>query len=259
MAFLHPCSCGCVKSELDLFAIPTTQTSVENGQWIHYNTLNSISDEGLLEFVINTADEYIDLSHTLFALNAKLVKEDGANFIATDKIVPVNNILHSLFSRVDVYLNQKLISPPNNTYVYKSYIETLLNYCPAAKNSHLTCGLWYPDTAGSRDSVEDANAGCKNRLVFIKENKEFDLIGHLNCDLFKQNKFLINGVELRIKLVRSRNQGGGRRAVSGRAAGERQRGGGRAAADERRGQRRGWWENGADILMIPFFLLIHFF
>ncbi|XP_063912035.1 uncharacterized protein F54H12.2-like [Zophobas morio] len=205
MAFLHPHSCECVKSELDLFALPTTQTSVENGQWIHYNTLNSISDDGLLEFVINTADEYIDLSHTLLTLNVKLVKEDGANFIATDKIVPVNNILHSLFSQVDVYLNQKLISPPNNTYAYKSYIETLLNYGPAAKNSHLTCGLWYPDTAGSMDSVEDANAGSKNRSVFTKESKEVDLIGHLNCDLFNQNKFLINGVELRIKLVRSRN------------------------------------------------------
>lgn len=205
MAFLDPRSCECVKSELDLFALPTTQTSIENGQWLHYNTLNSITDDGPLEFVVNGADEYIDLSHTLLLLNVKLVKEDGTNFAATDKIAPVNNILHSLFSQIDVYLNQKLISPPNNTYAYKSYIETLLNYGPAAKNSHLTCGLWYPDTPGKMDNADDDNDGYKKRKMFTKESKEVDLIGHLNCDLFNQSKFLINGVELRVKLVRSRN------------------------------------------------------
>ncbi|XP_046491084.1 uncharacterized protein F54H12.2-like [Neodiprion pinetum] len=32
-----------------------------------------------------------------------------------------------------------------------------------------------------------------------------DLIGHLHCDVFNQDKFLINGMELRLRLVRSRD------------------------------------------------------
>ena len=205
MAFIHPNSCDCVKSELDLFSLPNTQTSIENGHWVHYNTLNSIQDDAPLDFVVNPGDDYIDLSHTLIYLTAKIVKEDGSRFDVTDKVAPVNNFLHSVFSQVDVYLNQKLISPPNNTYAYKSYLETLLNYGPAAKQSHLTCGMWYVDTAGQMDTTDDANKGFKNRLQLTCGSKEIDLIGHLNCDIFDQGKFLINGVELRVKLVRSRN------------------------------------------------------
>ena len=43
MAFFHPHSCECVKSELDIFAIPPTQTSVEYGTWVEYNPLSAIT------------------------------------------------------------------------------------------------------------------------------------------------------------------------------------------------------------------------
>ena len=35
-------------------------------------------------------------------------------------IGPVNNLLHSIFNQVDVYLNQKFVSPPNNAYAYRA-------------------------------------------------------------------------------------------------------------------------------------------
>lgn len=85
MAFIHRQSCECVKSELDLFALPSTQTSIEAGQWVHYKPLSSLSDESPLEFVIHgSGDEYIDLSHTLLYLNLKICKDDGTAFTATD-------------------------------------------------------------------------------------------------------------------------------------------------------------------------------
>ena len=47
-----------------------------------------------------------------------------------------------MFNQIDVFLNQKLVSPPNNTYPYRAYIESMLNYSPIAKESHLRrdCG-----------------------------------------------------------------------------------------------------------------------
>jgi hypothetical protein len=36
------------------------------------------------------------------------------------------------------YLNEKLVSPPTSMYPYRAYIETLLSYGPAAKESQLT-------------------------------------------------------------------------------------------------------------------------
>lgn len=204
MSFLHNHSCECVKSELDLFAIPSTQTSIESGQWITYSPISSLTDDGPIEFLVpGSGDDYIDLSHTQLIVKAKIVNRDGTEIPDTVKVAPVNNWLHSLFSQLDVYLNQKLISPPNNTYAYRAYIETLLNYGRDAKKSHLTCGLWHDDTAYRMDTCDDGNAGFNIRRV-LTHNKEVELMGHLHGDIFSQEKFLINGVEMRIKLVRTK-------------------------------------------------------
>ena len=55
---------------------------------------------------------------------------------------PTNLLLNSLFSQVDVFFNDKLISSSSNTYAYRAYLETLLNYGKAAKNHNLllSCG-----------------------------------------------------------------------------------------------------------------------
>ncbi|CAK1593954.1 unnamed protein product [Parnassius mnemosyne] len=193
------------QSELDLFALPSTQTSIENGLWIHYKPISSLGDDGPIEFQVpGTGDDYIDLSHTLLHIKAKVLNQDSTNLVSTTIVAPVNNWLHSLFSQLDVYLNQKLVSPPNNTYAYRAYMETLLNYAPAAKQSHLTCSLWYEDTAGKMDSTDGKNIGFVKRQELISESKEIEMIGHLHGDIFNQDKFLINGVEMSVKLVRSR-------------------------------------------------------
>lgn len=205
MSFLHGHSCECIKSELDLFALPSTQTSIENGLWIHYKPISSLADDGPIEFQVpGTGDDYMDLSHTLLHIKAKIQNQDGTKLTESTVVAPVNNWLHSLFSQLDIYLNQKLVSPPNNTYAYRAYMETLLNYAPAAKESHLTCGLWYQDTAGKMDSADEKNEGFVKRRELACESKEIEMIGHLHGDIFNQEKFLINGVEMSVKLVRSR-------------------------------------------------------
>jgi hypothetical protein len=65
MFFIHNQSCECVKSELEIFAVPLTQTSIEKGEWIVYKPIASISDESPIEFVVTWHGEnYIDLLHT---------------------------------------------------------------------------------------------------------------------------------------------------------------------------------------------------
>lgn len=205
MSFLHSHSCECAKSELDIFALPSTQTSIESGQWVHYKPISSLSDDGPIEFQVpGSGDDYIDLSHTLLHINAKILNQDGTKLKPDSQVAPVNNWLHSLFNQLDVYLNQKLISPPNNTYAYRAYMENLLNYGPAAKQTHLTCGLWYEDTAKYMDTVDANNKGFHKRMEFVKESNQVEMIGHLHGDMFNQEKFLINGVEMRVKLVRSK-------------------------------------------------------
>lgn len=207
MAFVHSNSCDCSKSELDLFSLPPTQTHIESGGWVQYKPVSSVNESSSLEFVVpGQGDEYIDLSHTLLGIKAKIVKKaDGAALAAADDDIvgPVNNWLHSLFSQVDTYLNQKIVSSPSNAYPYRSYLESLLSYGPAAKNSHVTCNLWVKDEPGKMDAAD--SAGLKARRAFTKRSKTVDMIGKVHGDLFNQEKYLLNGVELRLKFVRSRD------------------------------------------------------
>lgn len=205
MSFLHSHSEACLKTELDLFSLPPTQTAIESTRWVHYKPVSSLNDESPIEFCVNSQNEdYIDLAHTMLKVTCKIVPYEETKSKA---VGPVNYFLHSMFNQVDVYLNQKLVSPPNNAYPYRAYLETLLNYGPAAKESHLTTSLWATDDAGEMDAAagSDKNSGLTKRQEFLSGGKSVDLLGHIHCDIFNQDRFLLNGVELRLRLVRSKN------------------------------------------------------
>lgn len=206
MAFLHAHSCECLKSELELFTLPPTQTTIEGTHTVYYKPISSLTDDSPIEFVVpGQGDEYIDLAHTMLSMRVKIETPPPAKDGEAVKVGPVNNLLHSMFNQVDVFLNQKPVSPPNNAYAYRAYVETLLNYGPGAKESHLTSALWYSDTAGKMDDTIDANIGLTNRRILLGGNKTIDLLGHLHCDIFNQERFLLNGVEMRLRLVRTNN------------------------------------------------------
>ncbi|XP_023247392.1 uncharacterized protein F54H12.2-like [Copidosoma floridanum] len=206
MSFLHSHTDPCLKSELDLFSVPLTQTALKTNRWVHYKPVSSLSDESPIEFVISSQNEdYINLAHTMLRVNVTLTPYDKDR----DALVaPVNNFLHSIFNQVDVYFNQKLVTPPNNTYPYRAYIETLLNYGPAAKSSHLSTNLWETDIAGIMDELPGSkkNSVLTKRQEYLKDGKTVDLMGHLHCDVFNQDKLLLNGVEVRLRLVRAKDK-----------------------------------------------------
>ena len=66
MAFIHEGSCECTKSELDLFSIPPTQTSMEQGSWIEYHPLTAVRDGGPMDFEISgSGEDYIDFANSV--------------------------------------------------------------------------------------------------------------------------------------------------------------------------------------------------
>ena len=209
MAFIHQKSCECTKTELDLFSLPPTQTSIDSGKWVQYKPISSLTDDSPIEFVVpGHGDEYTDMSQTLLHIQATIVKEDGTNLTDADQLKelgPISNWLHSLFSQVDMYLNHKLVTPQNNTYAYRAYLENLLNYSKEAKDSHLTSVLFYKDASAHFDDCDELNAGLVNRRLYTNKSKYADMVGHLHIDLCNQNKFMLNGVEMRLRLVRSKN------------------------------------------------------
>ena len=208
MAFIHQQSCEGVKSELDLFAVPPTQTSIDEGQWIEHQPMTSLDSGGPIEFVVpGTGDAYIDLANTYLFVRAKIIRGVGTNLADDTPVAPINNWLHSLFSQVDVYLNDTLVTPSSNTYPFRAYVETLLSYGAEAKKTQLTSQLWYKDTAGHMDATQEngGNAGLARRRRHIVGSRVVEMMGRLHVDLFMQDRFLLNGVTVRVRLVRSKD------------------------------------------------------
>jgi len=168
MSFLHTHLSECLKSELDLFSLPPTQTSIESSQWIYYKPVTSLSNDSPIEFVIPGHEkEYLDLTHTMLSLRLRIetIADSARQASGTNaervSVGPVNHLLHSIFNQIDVYFNQMLVSPPNNAYAYRAYIEALLNYSSSTKTSHLslTSCLWDMDAPGHMDNLLESNPG----------------------------------------------------------------------------------------------------
>ncbi|GBN85811.1 hypothetical protein AVEN_232635-1 [Araneus ventricosus] len=203
MAYILKLSPECLKSEFELFHPSPTQRAVENGQWVEFHPLSNVFDGGPVEFHISgSGEEYLDLSQTQLYVKAKILKVDGSptlkeikeNVLHQIKIGTVNLFLHSLFRQVVVSLNDRLVSNSNNTYPYRSYIETLLNHGFDSKTSQITSEIFH----------KDSDNGLQKISKFFELSARVDMIGGIHSDLFHQERLLLNLVDVKFKLIRSK-------------------------------------------------------
>ena len=114
-----------------------------------------------------------------------------------------------MFSGVDISLNATQVTTPTNTYPYPAMIETLLSYGADAKQSQLTSALFYADQPARMDAIDFAeanrNSGLYARSRFTAASRIVDMMGRTHADMFFQDRYLLNEVHVKIKLIRSRN------------------------------------------------------
>ena len=205
-----------VNPELFLFSRPKTNTGINQTSWVECHPVNQLTDTGDVQINISgSGSAYLDLSKTLLYVKAKIVKANGENLTATDKVGPINLFLHSMWSQMNVSFNQKQVSASGFDYAYQSIISTHLDMSPQAKTSFLQSALYYKDTAGNMDATNSApsvddiasknNEGLNTRAKFSTESKEFDMIGIPFADIFHMPRYLINGVDVGINLVQNKN------------------------------------------------------
>ncbi|KAJ1190387.1 hypothetical protein NDU88_007125 [Pleurodeles waltl] len=123
---------------------------------------------------------YLDLNNTLLHLICKITKASGTNIEDDAKVVPIDYLIATMFNQVDINLGNRLVT------------QTGLFYKDAEAH--------FEDTA-----LDGANAGFTKRPSFAAGSRQFDLLGCIHSDLFFQDKFLINGIDLQIKLNRNKD------------------------------------------------------
>ena len=187
----------------------TADADEHRTRWLDRTPTDHVARFGRSDRIRRTGagDAYIDLANTYLLVRAKVVRGVGTDIADDAPVAPVNNWLHSLFNQVDVHLNDTLVTPSSNTYPFRAYVETLLSYGAEAKKTQLTSQLWYKDTAGHMEATQEnaGNAGLVERRRHIAGSRVVEMMGRLHVDLFMQDRFLINGVTVKIRLVRSKD------------------------------------------------------
>ena len=191
-----------IPSELSLFTPPSMSAPYQKVQYVEYRSASPLNDGGPIQFTIPpTANQFIDLRRTLLHVEAKIIKKDGGDMGADDHVWPINLPLHSLFSQVDVEMQHTLVSS-NQLYGYKTYIETLLGYNKEAQDTFLKSQGFEKDTSATVDNITDvkANTGFFGRWVTFARSQKADMEGPLMADICQQDRVILNGVEINIRL-----------------------------------------------------------
>nr|XP_022294823.1 uncharacterized protein F54H12.2-like [Crassostrea virginica] len=166
-------------------------------------------------------------------------KDNGNALTGADGVSsPINNIVHSLFSEIDLSLNGKVITPGTDTYPFKAYLEKLLSYEHDTLNTQMkACTMWYKDTPTAMDDYElkeavwtaaelpvqndkvnltknldppvypdgSQNEGLRKRHDLVEDGDKIVLLDSLHLDLFQQEKFIPNGVDIRLRFNRTKS------------------------------------------------------
>ena len=185
-------------------------------------------DENSIEFEFQTdRNNYTDLRQTYLSLVLKLVKhrgfdsykkeakkehneaEDKKADAADDNAVPlithVNNIMHSIFSNVEVYINNQQIYNSNGLYAHKSYISNNFKGAISEYKGVLHCE-GYDFEANPEDAMDNPleDPFFSKRMKIFSRPDGFMLYGKLGVDFFTTSELLYPNMKVRIRLIRAR-------------------------------------------------------
>lgn len=203
-------SCEAAPASLDLFTVPPSQAAILKRTVVEYHPVATLDDQGPIEFdVPGSESSYTDWNDHTLRLKVKITNADGTNLAAGAKVAFENYALHTLFSRVDVTVNGKVISTPSEAYPYKVALEKDLSFKPSAKKTQFEREIYAPNTPGLQENLEldvtkAHNSGFVTRNKITATSAEVFLRGQIHFDLFMQERLLPNRVGVRVKLSRSK-------------------------------------------------------
>ena len=189
-------------------------------------------DENCMEFEFQTdRNYYVDLRQSFLALKLKFVegrgydtyeskkkkkehKDESVVFTETRtdeeeqekvaRVTYVNNIMHSIFSNVEVYINNQQIYNSNGLYAHKSYTS---NNFKAANSEYK--GVLNSEGYDYEQDPEDISKPLPDpfftrRMKLLSRPDSFMLYGKLGMDFFSTSELLYPNMKIRLRLIRAR-------------------------------------------------------
>jgi hypothetical protein len=191
---------NCKPTSLCVFDEQDVQTDIISNSITDYHPITSITSGGPIEFFIpGSVDEYIDFSDLHIQIQCKILKADGKDLDATDKVCFVNQPLSSIFQDVFLMIGDKQVEGGQHMYAYNGYLSSLLQFHPSAKKTHMQAWGWNEDDPGEFNA--DTNEGIKARSVETEKSKVWEIMGPVFFDFCRQQRYLLPQTDVRIKFL----------------------------------------------------------
>ena len=191
-----------ISDEVNFFKQEPIYNDIKSSSSFLTHPMGNLNDEGNnTSFYINPIPGYfLDLSE--FYMDVSLCLEGNVTD-NEDLIIPIDNIVHSLWTNIEVFLNNNLVSSSNQCYHYEAYLKLLLNL---QKNnlSNINKQGFYEDFKRNNRKTITKNDKFIKRAALFKGGVQFRcpiLIG-----LFDTKKFLPDNISLTITFKRNFNQ-----------------------------------------------------
>ena len=115
MNLFHEQSSQCIRSKLDLFSLPPTQTAVDGSQWVEHSPVSTITSSSPIEFIVSGNDEdYMFRNNTLLKVKACIkTTNDSPVDVA---VAQIKNTLYSLFSQIEDGMPDTKLIPGQSLY-----------------------------------------------------------------------------------------------------------------------------------------------
>ena len=197
--------------DVALFSTPPINTAEEKISWIEYRPtfINKDGNSSVQFHIPGNSVQYIDLGKTELYVVVEIIKEDYTEFADNQSGLPIDMILHTMWNTVDVKLNQNLISTSGTNYMYKAFFENLLNYNANARKFQMAA-IGFSGERGDLSATSpkgrSLNKGLTERSEWFKGVSCVEFMGPLMADICNQDRLILNGVDIDIKLWPNRDE-----------------------------------------------------
>ena len=197
----------------EVFQKPAVSDVAQNGHFVAiYPTTNVGNNaKGEIRFNIPGNEQFTQWQNSYIVLNVELQGfKDGGNQNATThgahantvKVAPINNIAHSLFSKISVTANNKEISSTSN-YGYISNLNIRCNNDKESLNTFCRLEGWLTDDPSAMESTDSTAADVlKKRKAFFYGGRKGEFLMKPWIPLFQMDSVMLSYIEIDLIFTR---------------------------------------------------------
>ena len=203
--------------EIALFSRPPVNVAEDRISWheIRPSYMSNAEYSSINFSILGNSSQYLKLSDSELYVRITIQKEDGTPYKIFDEAnkllpikeretgTPIDFILHSMWSSVDIKMNNNLVSESGTNYMYKALMETLLSYDENTKKIQLANEGFTGDSGDFTQINPDSppyNHGLKIWHKWFKDFVTVEFVGPLMADICNQDRLILPGVDVDIKL-----------------------------------------------------------